>query len=87
MKSAYLTALGKLDVRENLEFFKNRLQEVKISRCLLRNKNTRANEIRELNEIILKTEGAKKHQFTGFQMPHEMLLLTNREQREVTLSK
>ena len=44
-------------------------------------------EIRELNEIILKTEGAKKHQFTGFQMPHEMLLLTNREQREVTLSK
>ena len=32
-------------------------------------------------------EGAKKHQFTGFQMPHEMLLLTNREQREVTLSE
>ena len=74
VKSAYLTALGKLDVRENLEFFKNRLQEVK-------------NQIRELNEIILKTEGAKKHQFTGFQMPHEMLLLTNREQREVTFSE
>ena len=28
VKSAYLTALGKLDVRENLDFFKNRLQEV-----------------------------------------------------------
>ena len=77
VKSAYLTALGKLDVRENLEFFKNRLQEQK----------HQGEEIRELNEIILKTEGAKKHQFTGFQMPHEMLLLTNREQREVTLSE
>ena len=78
VKSAYLTALGKLDVRENLEFFKNRLQEVQ---------KHQGEEIRELNEIILKTEGAKKHQFTGFQMPHEMLLLTNREQREVTLSE
>ena len=66
VKSAYLTALGKLDVRENLEFFKNRLQEVK-------------------NQQVPAEE--QKHQFTGFQMPHEMLLLTNREQREVTLSE
>ena len=66
VKSAYLTALEKLDVRENLEFFKNRLQEVK-------------------NQQVPAEE--QKHQFTGFQMPHEMLLLTNREQREVTLSE
>ena len=66
VKSAYLTALGKLDVRENLEFFKNRLQEVK-------------------NQQVPAEE--QKHQFTGFQMPHEMLLLTNREQREVTFSE
>ena len=66
VKSAYLTALGKLDVRENLEFFKNRLLEVK-------------------NQQVPAEE--QKHQFTGFQMPHEMLLLTNREQREVTFSE
>ena len=60
VKSAYLTALGKLDVRENLEFFKNRLLEVK-------NQQVPAEEQK--------------------QMPHEMLLLTNREQREVTLSE
>ena len=66
VKSAYLTALGKLDVRENLEFFKNRLLEVK-------------------NQQVPAEE--QKHQFTGFQMSHEMLLLTNREQREVTLSE
>lgn len=87
VKSAYLTALGKLDVRENLEFFKNRLQEVKNQQVPAEEQKHQGEEIRELNEIILKTEGAKKHQFTGFQMPHEMLLLTNREQREVTLSE
>ena len=87
VKSAYLTALGKLDVRENLEFFKNRLLEVKNQQVPAEEQKHQGEEIRELNEIILKTEGAKKHQFTGFQMPHEMLLLTNREQREVTLSE
>ncbi len=87
VKSAYLTALEKLDVRENLEFFKNRLQEVKNQQVPAEEQKHQGEEIRELNEIILKTEGAKKHQFTGFQMPHEMLLLTNREQREVTLSE
>ena len=87
VKSAYLTALGKLDVRENLEFFKNRLLEVKNQQVPAEEQKHQGEEIRELNEIILKTEGAKKHQFTGFQMPHEMLLLTNREQREVTFSE
>ena len=79
VKSAYLTALGKLDVRENLEFFKNRLQEVKNQQVPAEEQKHQGEEIRELNEIILKTEGAK--------MPHEMLLLTNREQREVTFSE
>ena len=87
VKSAYLTALGKLDVRENLEFFKKRLQEVKNQQVPAEEQKHQGEEIRELNEIILKTEGAKKHQFTGFQMQHEMLLLTNREQREVTFSE
>lgn len=87
VKSAYLTALGKLDVRENLEFFKNRLLEVKNQQVPAEEQKHQGEEIRELKEIILKTEGAKKHQFTGFQMPHEMLLLTNREQREVTFSE
>ena len=65
VKSAYLTALGKLDVRENLEFFKNRLQEVKNQQVPAEEQKHQGEEIRELNEIILKTEGAKKHQFTG----------------------
>ena len=63
VKSAYLTALGKLDVRENLEFFKNRLLEVKNQQVPAEEQKHQGEEIRELNEIILKTEGAKKHQF------------------------
>lgn len=59
VKSAYLTALGKLDVRENLEFFKNRLLEVKNQQVPAEEQKHQGEEIRELNEIILKTEGAK----------------------------
>ena len=87
VKSSYLTALGKLDVRENLEFFQTRLETLKNQPAAEEEKKHRNEEIRELNQIVLNIEGMKKHSFTGFSVPHEMLLLTNREQREVTLSE
>ena len=87
VRSSYLAALGKLDVREDLEFFKARLEELKNQQMSVEEQKHQGEEIRELSQIILKTEGVRKHPFTGFQMPHEMLLFTNREQREVTLSE
>lgn len=87
VRSSYLAALGKLDVRENLEFFKARLEELKNQQVPVEEQKHQGEEIRELSQIVLKTEGVKKHPFTGFTEPHELLLLTNREQREVTLSE
>ena len=87
VKSAYLTALKQLDTKEYLPYFKERLKQLKETPVLEEEKKHKGEEIRELSQIILKEEGAKKHRFCGFTNPHEMLLLTNREQREVTLAE
>ena len=87
VRSSYLAALGKLDASEYLEYFKERLEELKQQPVAEEEKKHRNEEIRELSRIVLKEEGIKKHPFTGFTNPHEMLLTTNREQREVTLSE
>lgn len=87
VKSAYLTALRQLDTKEYLPYFKERLKQLKETPVPEEEKKHKGEEIRELSQIILKEEGARKHPFCGFTKPHEMLLLTNREQREVTLAE
>ena len=87
VKSAYLTALCELHIEEYGDFFRERLEELKALPAVEEEMKHRNEEIRELTKILQKTEGVKKHPFRGFTAPHEMLLLTNREQREVTLSE
>ena len=87
VKSAYLTALGKLDAGEHLEYFKQRYQMLVKQPVALEEKKHIHEEIKALLESILSIEPVKKHTFTGFLDPHEMLLATNREQREVTLGE
>ena len=87
VKSSYLTALKQLDTEEDLAYFKERLMEQKDHEIPENEKKHAAEEIRELSEIIAKYEGIKKHVFCGLKEPHEMLLLTNREQREATLTE
>ena len=87
VKSSYLTALKQLDTEEDLAYFKERLMEQKDREIPENEKKHAAEEIRELSEIIAKYEGIKKHVFCGLKEPHEMLLLTNREQREATLTE
>ena len=58
VKSAYLTALGKLDVRENLEFFKKRLQEVKNQQVPAEEQKHQGEEQREVTLSEVKEIGA-----------------------------
>lgn len=87
VKGAYLTALGKLDVKENLDYFRACLEALKSREIPENEKKHAAEEIRELSEIIAKYDGIKKHTFCGLTNPHEFLLVTNREQREATLAE
>ena len=87
VKSSYLTALNSLHTEDYTDFFKKRLDELKNLPVVEEEMKHRNEEIRELTKLIHRAEGVKKHPFCGFSVPHEMLLLTNREQREVTLAE
>ena len=85
VKSSYLTALQKIGDRKHLDYFKTRLEELKSADVPEEEKKHIGEEIKGIFGIIAAAEGVKKHKFTGFLKPHEILLTTNREQREVTL--
>lgn len=87
VKSAYLSALANLDVAEHLDFFKARLAELTARTPEENEKKHIREEIRELDQIILAIEGVKKHTFTEFEKEHEIILTTNREQRNVTMEE
>jgi len=87
VKSAYLTALSKLDVTELLDFFKERKEVLLAAEAAEDEKKHIGEELHELNAMIVRIEGRKPHTFKGFEKPHTLLLSTNREQREVTLEE
>lgn len=87
VKSSYLTAIGKMDASEYLPEFKARLRELVSQEAAENEKKHIAEEIRELEKIITGIEGIKKHTFAGLAENQEILLATNREQRNVTLTE
>lgn len=87
VKSAYLTALSKLDITELLDFFKARKEELLAAEVAEDEQKHIGEELHVLNSMIVSVEGIKKHTFTGFEKSHKLLLTTNREQREVTLAE
>ena len=87
VKSAYLTALSKLDVAEYLDFFVSQKEALLSTEPAEEEKKHISEELHELFAIIMNIEGVKKHPFIGFEKPHDLLLATNREQREVTLGE
>lgn len=87
VKSAYLNALSKLNPVEYLDFFKAQREVLLKSEPIEEEKKHAAEELGELFAIITGIEGRKEHSFIGFKTPQEILLTTNREQREATLSE
>ncbi len=87
VKSAYLTALSKLEVSGHLEFFKAQRERLLALEPAEEEKKHVSEELHELFLIIKEIEGVQKHTFCGFQKPHDILLATNREQREATMGE
>lgn len=87
VKSAYLSALGKLDVSEYLTELKKRLQELTGMEPETGERKHINEEIKELEKIIAGVEGIKKHTWAGLKSEHDFLLTTNREQRNATLQE
>jgi tRNA G10 N-methylase Trm11 len=87
VKSSYLDALKSMDYTTILPKLKERL-EILSNLTLAESDRKHVNEeIRSLSDLIIAAEGASLHEFTGYQVPTEVILLTNRNFANITLEQ
>ena len=87
IKSAYLTAIKEFDYSKYLSEFKDILNELSAMTLDDSNKKHIHEEMRALSDLIISSEGMKKHLFTGYEMPAHIVLLTNRNYVNATLEQ
>lgn len=87
VKSSYLVALGRMDYSEYLEVFKARRDELAAQDVPENEKKHIGEELRELEKLITDMEGITRHRFTGLTESRNILLATNRELRNVTMTE
>lgn len=83
VKSAYLTALGKLKIPEYLERYEKRLTGLAAAEQKEEERKHIEEELRALEKNITAIRGIKTHTFTGFREKRNLILAVNRELREV----
>ncbi len=87
VKADYLTAIKYLDYREILEDLKERLDFL-VKGTFEETSMKHINEEKKLlTNMILDIEGTKKHTFTGYDVLSDLILLTNRDHKEITLEQ
>ncbi len=82
VKSAYLAALSQFDMEEHLGFIKERLEQLQKEPADPENQKHIGEEIRVLRRMIVSCEGITHHTFSAEGKNCEVLLITNREQKE-----
>ncbi len=87
VKSAYLTALQKLDASAYIEKLKARRKELASYVPAKDEKKHIATELRQLEELIVGIEGLGRHRFVGFAAEQKFLLTANHRQGEVILEE
>lgn len=87
VRGSYLTAIKELDYRSYVGRMKEQLAALLDMPKDTDNKKHILEEIRLLKEMIITIEGRKKHTFTGYHKTARMLLLTNRNFREITMNQ
>jgi tRNA G10 N-methylase Trm11 len=87
VKSSYLVALKNFDYTNLIPKFKERLEYLGGLIVDDNNKKHISEEIRILSDLIIEKEGIKSHKFTGYNVPSTLVLLTNRNFRNITLNQ
>lgn len=85
VRSAYLKALEAYDCGNMVPELKLCLEKLDAREVPPEEEKHRREEAGALQKLLLKQEKQKKHRFTGFDERLEVILLTNRLHREVTL--
>lgn len=85
VKADYLTAIRHFDYRELIDELKERLDFI-VNNTFEETSIKHINEEKKiLTDMILDIEGIKKHKFIGYNELSDLILLTNRDHREITL--
>lgn len=87
VKSSYLTAVKKFNYSSLLSELKKRIDFLSSIQVDVNNKKHVNEEIRALSDLILDAEGTKHHEFIGFNIHSELVLLTNRNYKNITLEQ
>ncbi|WMJ85981.1 methyltransferase [Anaerocolumna sp. MB42-C2] len=87
VRSSYLIALKGYNYQKLLPELKEKLSELSAMHPDDTNKKHITEEIRVLSELIISAEGIKQHTFTGFLVPSQLVLLTNRNFIRITMDQ
>jgi len=87
VKSSYLTAMKAFEYGELIPYFKERLSILSNIEINDANKKHISEEMRILTELILDKEGVKQHAFVGYEVSSELVLLTNRNFKNITMEQ
>lgn len=84
VKSAYLAAVGNFNYRQYLNKLKERLMFLDKEEITEENRKHIMEESRELSALIVRIEGTKAHEFSGWDETYDIILLTNRNFSHIT---
>lgn len=84
VRTDYLQAMKKLDYGRYVPELKERLKILQENPGKEEEKKHRLEEIRTLQSMILQYEGIRRHRFDGERFRKDVIMTTNRNQREVT---
>lgn len=77
VRSAYLTAMSHLDYRPYLKVLEERMHEIMDTIMTPENQKHLNEELNLLRNMLLTIEAPKKHRFTGYSLPSELILMTS----------
>ena len=87
VKSDYLKAMEEFDYREFLPELEKRIEELNNETVTDENKKHITEELKQLTKLVVTVKGSKKHNFTGYNVMSELVLLTNRNHIHVTIDQ
>ena len=87
VKADYIKSLAKCDCRHLLPCLKKRLQELSEKEILPDEEKHVRSEMFALQALVLKYDRPRQHRFIGYQDETEIILMTNRNHRKVTVDQ
>lgn len=84
VRADYLKAMADMDCRTVLPKLEQRLEQLRLMEVSKEEWKHISEEIRMLQSLVMKYRKVRHHKFTGYRVSTDLILVTNRCQREVT---